>query len=203
MEQTKTSGRTLADAFVETISNIRLMALLLTGVLVVFLVVINDSEPGSTIEIFGLKYQRAKPRENKPVEPPETLGYNLPQAEILSAEQKTALPILDGSLALEPRRLLGNSISGAYLLGPNLSKITVGSRRIDGKVTELFRSSNEAAQLELGEGTYVEIEYRGQFFSLTIESASEKTIKVSLKQIYRPTLDLVPVSQLQQATSGD
>lgn len=212
MESTKNFGRTASDALLELLHSWKLLlsAILLGGTL--FLLILCDAEPGSTIEIFGIKYQRAKTRPPALVTRDAKLdSYLLPEGIILSVKQERAIPILDGSLALEPLRGTGSTpgqpllfwLSGVSLVGPNITKIKIATRTPDGRSGYIATLSGEEDRVELSTDSYQELEYRGRYFALQIDSRSEnETTKVSVKQIKEATLDLLPVSKLPKKEVG-
>jgi hypothetical protein len=207
MEQPKNSGRTIGDTVIEVLSNWKLVAIVSGALLIAFLVVINDAEPGSTVEVFGIKYQRAKPKAV--VARPQnsaTDSYVLPHGEIIKVDQHSAVPILDGSLAIEPRANLAYFpndktsafLSGASIIGPNISKIKIASRSFDGRPASLNRPYKNDQQAGFSLNSYVEIEYRGKYFSLLSEATAAESMKLTVKPLTEPTLELVPVAQLPE-----
>lgn len=218
MELAKTSGRTIGDTIIEVLSNGKLVFIAIAALVIVsstlliaFLVVVNDAEPGSTIKVFGIEYQRAKqkPEVARPPAPlPNT--YILPVGEIVKADQQKALPILDGSLALQPSFIYGSDstgkhlsfLHGASIVGPNISRIRIASRSLDGRTASLVRPNKDAQQADFSLNSYVEIEYREKYFSILTEDATKESMKITVKSIPEPTLELIPVAKLPEYGSG-
>ena len=101
------SGRTYADALVEIFSTWKLVFLVLGSLIITFYVVHTSAEPGTTVEYLGvIKYQRAKALIAPPPPLPapkidETATYLLPSGVKLLHYSSTAIPILDGTLAIK------------------------------------------------------------------------------------------------------
>lgn len=216
MEQPKASGRTIGDAVIEVLSNWKLIVIVLGSIFIAFLslfiIIIYDSEPGSTITVFGLKYERTKLRSK--AAPPENAPLNdyiMPTNAIIAVDQQKAVPILDGSLSIEPylNRVYhsdgktGASLGGASIGGPNISKIKIASRSLDGRKALLSRPANGEQQACFGKGSYIEIEYRGRYFSIRTDEAIGDSMKITVRTIHEPTLELIPVAQLPTPSGGD
>lgn len=212
MESSKASGRTIGDTVIEVLSNGKLIFVAFGALLVAFLVVVNDAEPGSTVKVFGIEYQRAKPKPEAPHAQnalPST--YVLPAGEIVKVDQQKALLILDGSLAIQPRVFGGSDstgkrlsfLGGASIVGPNISKIKIASRSLDGKTASLDRPYKVDLQADFSLNSYVELEYRGRYFSILTEDAASESMKITVKSIQEPTLELVPVTKLPEAGGSD
>jgi hypothetical protein len=214
MEPTQKSGRTGGDTIIEVLSNAKYIllaaaALLIASamLLIAFFVVMNDAEPGSTIKIFGIEYQRAKQKTEVargPASHPNT--YILPAGEIVKRDQQIALPILDGSLALQPYLMYGSDstgnslkfLRGASIIGPNISKIRIASRSLDGRKASLIRPNKDDQQADFSLNTYVELEYRGKYFSIITEDVQNESMKITVKSIPEPTLELISVAKLPE-----
>jgi hypothetical protein len=205
----KSTGRTVGDTVVEVLGNWKLISIAFATLLIAFLAVISDAEPGTTVEVFGIKYQRAKPKAPVLSPTPDPAdGYLYYSKKPLTAKQNDALPILDGSLALEPRIYYPSSfgdskpqapyLNGASLLGPNIQSVRIAARRHDGRAASLYRPVEGGERVDFDREAYVEIEYKGSFFSLQTELSlsrslpmpQDELILVTLKRISRPTLEL-------------
>jgi hypothetical protein len=198
MDEEPVSGRTPWDALVEVLSTWRLLFLIFGSVVVLFLVVHFSAEPGTNVEFFGvLKYQKAKPLPPVPKvpEPDETASYQLPKDVALLPNASEAIPILDGTLAVRSK-----NYSGAELVGDNIGKIRVGSRKTDGTPGDVYRDGQTAVLFS--EGTRIEIEYRGRLFALSARSNRQsRGMLITVEPISRATLNLRLVREL--GTAGD
>ena len=89
-------------------------------------------------------------------------------------------------------------MSGASIIGPNISKIKIASRSFDGRPASLNRPYKNDQQADFSLNSYVEIEYRGKYFSLLSEATAAESMKLTVKPLTEPTLELVPVAQLPE-----
>lgn len=200
MANEKTSGRTAWDALVEIPSAWRFLLSILGFIAAVLFFVILSAEPGTTVDIFGLKYQKAnaKPLPPSAPAPDESAEYLLPIGKVVAKGQDEAIPILDGTLAVEYR----NDGSGK-LVGPSISKIQVGSRRLDGRPDQLNRPQQSDAEILFYTGTRMELAYRDRVFAMSTVATGDGTFKISVEKLQRATLDLVPVAKLPVPDTGD
>lgn len=213
-DENKSTGRTAGDTIVEILGNWKLTSIAFATLLLAFLAVINDAEPGTMVEVFGIKYQRAKPKAISPSPPPDpSTGYLLYSKHNLKIEQRDALPILDGSLAIEPRVYYSPnfgdtkpqrpSLTGGSVLGPNLSKIRIAARSHDGRPANLTRPADGTERVDFDRNSYIEIEYKGGFFSIQTEATSEgllasdtEQLVVTVRRIDVATLELVQFDKI-------
>ena len=193
MEKKPIVGRTAWDALTEVFPTWKLLVLVLALVTLVlflaFLVVHLSAEPGTSVEFLGvIKYQKAKPLPEAP-KPDETATFAMPkEAPLLGG--KDAIPILDRTLAVRKR-----SFGADILLGDSIGKIRVGSRRVDGIPLAVQRLDPPAVVFD--DGTYIEIEYLGRMYALSVVYHVPGSALVSVEPIPRATLTLHPVKELE------
>lgn len=212
MEPQNASGRTFGDTVVEILRSWKLIVLAFAVPLAGFLIIINDAEPGTAIEVFGIKYLRAKAKPAKASASEVGTGqYKLPLGEVVKVGREDAMPIIDGSLAIELRVAYNKTFSegtrpgylgGASLVGPNISKVKIAARTLDGRVASLVRPVKVDDRADFNANTYLEIEYRDQYFSLLVEADSKLSMRVTVKPIRQATLELVPVAKLPESGGG-
>jgi hypothetical protein len=207
LDALKPGGRTIGDALLEILTSWKLLLTLFGFLLVAFVFIVNDSEPGSPIDFFGLKYQRAKP-VHKVADQDPTADYIFPRGETFSVGRERATPILDGTIAIDVQtwrsiysnqkpRLVGGAITGA-----NIGQLKVGSRTVDGRTQTLFRAYKHQDRVLFRNEAYIEVEFKGAYFSLISEPSGSDAFKVSVARLKRPTLELVLVSELPEESPG-
>ena len=183
------SGRTPWDALVEVLSTWKLLFLIFIGLVSLFIIVHFSAEPGTNVEFFGLKYQKAKPVGAVPAPAPDDVAsYLFPKDALLELGARTAIPILDGTLAV---RRSGYAME---LVGDSIGKIKVGARNIDGtSYGEMVYRKNGLA---FNGDTRLEIEFRGRVFALSARRVQPPgTIAVTVEPVSRATLHIRPVTE--------
>jgi hypothetical protein len=201
MSETEKTGRTPSDALVEILTAPRI---LLAGVILfvfVFFMVLFSAEPGSTVEVLGiLKYQKSKAAMSLPKSPvDDSATYELPKNREIKVTQIQGVPILDGTLSILSDHLIG----GGMIVGPSVKKIRVAARGIDGQSDGLTRPYKDNETVLFLPDTYIEIEFRGQFFAMTTRPSHDRGLVISLSKVPRATLDLILVKDLPIPTSSE
>lgn len=216
------SGKTWAEAFIEIVKNPKLLFLSLALVLLLLsfatvscYFIVTNAEPGSTIKIFNIEFIKSKtiPAQKSEATVP-TDGYALPKGVVIKAGNNEVTKILDGSLAIQgrlsyPIKFYGVNDSsaqqplfvGGSLVGPNVRNILIGGRSIDGQVTKIYRTQSDEPEVEFNSGTYLELLYRRNYFSITCEQIQDG-MKVSVQSIKSPTLELVSPLNLNIPSAG-
>lgn len=204
-------SRTYADALVEMFSTWRLIFLVLSALIGMFLIVHYNAEPGTSIEYLGaIKYQKAKPAQvmdieqaarTRQIEPvtqvatsadpaeDEAAKYKLPANARLSHNGR-AIPILDGTLAIYS----GPIRNSVQIVGYNVKEISVASRKIDG--TETYPPIRTLQGVEFGGDEYIEMEFRKRFFSVELRRVNRDEFSVTVSTLNTLTLKPTPIAKL-------
>lgn len=193
MATEKTTGRTTSDALIELLSAWRLLLAACVVLVVGILFIHSSAEPGTEVALWGIKYQKAKAIARvTPTQGPSSAGYYLPKNAGLS---ETPMPFLDGSLALTSG---SDDPTTGWLEGANMKKIRLFARKTDGRPYQLQRYA--LTSVDLPAGTYLEVEYNGMTFAVTLAERREPFthLVATVEQRPRATLDLVPVSDLPE-----
>lgn len=188
-------GKTHADVVSDILHNWKLLVVIIFLLIVCFSVVNYIAEPGSEVNLFGLKYMKAKMYSR--ISEAEDSHLLLPKEVRLVKNTDKNIPIIDGSIAL-------SRINGGWsgvILGANIHKIRVGARMLDGTKAELIQ--RDGSRILFSSDMLVEIEYGKDCYAMTTKSLSNSgDIIVSLDKISHATLDHVSIDSLALGGSG-
>lgn len=193
-------GRTYADALVEVFSTWKLILLVLVALIGTFLIVHYNAEPGTPVEYLGvIKYQKTKPPPMQASAPPpmedETLNYRFPKEARLALRDGEAVPILDGTLAIQA------GVYNVKIVGDSVPNISIATRNRNG--TSSSQPYKDGGGAVFGVDQYMELEFRKRYFAVEVRTLEQyREVAITVTPLKKPTLNLQHFSKVKPP-SGD